>query len=476
MSAEPGTWSLHGAPGKPRSGLPRVLVVGSGMAGLVAARLLSDTGFPVVVLEARKRLGGRIWTDDSLGASCDLGASWIHGADTNPLTVWCRSLGIKLIFSQKDRTRFYDGGHCRKLTELLWQARRGLLRAGMAFSKSYGLQRIRKLLGYGGDMSFQMAVEPALNDPLIRAEDPNVLPWLVAMVESVHGAPADQLSLLEFDPVEMRTMNAVPLGGYEQLIRDAAMGLDIRLNSEITRIAYGGDGVVASTNDGSFSADIVVVTVPLGVLKSGGLRFDPPLDVAKDTAIDRIGYGGQAVLNKIALRFPTRFWPGKSEMLAALPANTQQRGVFPVWTDLTPLTGVPMLVGFTSGYIAAKWDREKSDPEAYEQALNVLRRMFSSEIPEPEAYLLTHWLSDPWSRGSYSYSAVGGNERDRRCLAEPVAERLFFAGEATHVMHYGTVEGALLSGEREARRIHRRYCCASGDEARLPWRKGGHLK
>src|SRR5215813_7460645 len=92
-----GPWSM--GQGRPE----RVVVVGAGMAGLVAARLLHDSGFAVTVLEARDRLGGRTWTDDSLGAPLDLGGSWVHGVEGNPLTLWCDKLGVRLVESQGDR-------------------------------------------------------------------------------------------------------------------------------------------------------------------------------------------------------------------------------------------------------------------------------------------------------------------------------------------------------------------------------------
>src|SRR5215831_18028108 len=95
-----GPWSM-GPLGQARP--ERVVVVGAGMAGLVAARLLHDSGFQVTVLEARNRLGGRTWTDDSLGAPLDLGGSWVHGVDGNPLALWCAKLGVPLDESQGDR-------------------------------------------------------------------------------------------------------------------------------------------------------------------------------------------------------------------------------------------------------------------------------------------------------------------------------------------------------------------------------------
>ena len=92
-----GSWSM----GSGRA--ERVIVVGAGMAGLIAARLLQDSGFTVTVLEARTRTGGRVWTDDRLGAPLDLGGSWIHGVEGNPLTLWCGKLGIDLVESQGER-------------------------------------------------------------------------------------------------------------------------------------------------------------------------------------------------------------------------------------------------------------------------------------------------------------------------------------------------------------------------------------
>ncbi|MEZ4622138.1 MAG: FAD-dependent oxidoreductase [Caldilineaceae bacterium] len=110
MQGYSGDWSRSVAQTSPNRPLPHVVVVEAGMAGLVAARLLHDAGCQVTVLEARHRLGGRIWTDDRLGVSCDLGASWIHGADNNPLTRWCHVLAIPLAITS-DETRFlFTGG------------------------------------------------------------------------------------------------------------------------------------------------------------------------------------------------------------------------------------------------------------------------------------------------------------------------------------------------------------------------------
>lgn len=463
-------WSLHGrsqmSPGK----LPRLLVVGAGMAGLVAARLLQDSGFQVQVLEARNRPGGRIWTDHTLGVPCDLGASWIHRAQGNPLTSWSRALGIRLLPWPRGRTYFFEDGRHRSFAGLLWEARRGMAHAVMAFSRTYLSLRTRNLLGLNGDASLGAVFRPVLAHPHLRMLDRRLLAWLLAMVEAVHSATADRLSMLDSGLAEFRHLNLMPIGGFEPLIQNVSTGLDIRWKIEVNKIAYGNRGVVAVTTRGTFSGDIAVVAVPLGVLKSGGLEFDPPLPAKKQASIEKIGYGEDAVLNKIAFRFPKRFWPTNSQRIATLPGDSGRQGRFTVWTDLEPITGAPVLKGFTSGMEAAALDRAASDKEIVETALSVLRRMFTSGIPAPEAYRLTRWLSDPWSRGSYSYCSVGSSDSDWRYLAAPVADRLFFTGEATHPDHYGTLHGALLAGQREALRIHERFCCRGADLSRVPWK------
>lgn len=465
-----GLWSFHGERDVKRAGLPRALVVGAGMSGVVAARLLHDTGFAVTVLEARNRLGGRIWTDESLGVPCDLGASWIHGAEDNPLTVWCRNRGIPLAMPSEEGSCVWVRGHRVRLRSLLWQARAGVARAGLAFAAAYARLHLGRSLGHDGDLSVGQVLRPYLQDARLRPLDRAVLRWMVGMVESVYGAPADELSLRALDPGELRGTNAVPAGGYRRLIEDAARGPDIRLNTPVRALAYGPDGVVAHTDAGPFAADLAVITVPLGVLREGGIGFDPPLELRRQEAMARVGYGGRAVLNKVVLRFRTRFWPKGCQRLVVLPEDEERRGCFGIWIDKEHLTGVPVLEGFLSGVVAAAWDADTCDEALCEAALAALRRAFPA-VPDPVGYQVTRWLSDPWARGSYSFERVGGRKGDREQIARPVADRLYFGGEATHPEHYGTVQGALLSGERAALEVHNRWCCAEGRTGHLPWRR-----
>lgn len=472
MSMAEHRWSLHGPDHHATGLLPRVLVIGAGMSGLIAARILKDTGFPVTVVDARSRLGGRIWTDSTLGGPCDLGASWIHGVNKNPLTCWCRNLGIGICHIPHGKTRLYKAGDSYRLSLGLWRAKRGLSRAVLAYLRAFLASRSRMGRGQNpADTSLANVLYPVCRNPRLRKIDRQMIWWFIGLVETINGAPAEELGILEQDAPEYWRSNAAPQGGFGNLIDNAAEGLDIHLDTIVERVAHGPHGVELLTSRGSFWGDVAVVTLPVGVLRSGDVEFDPPLDHLKQDALSRIGYGG--VLNKAAFRFSKRFWPPGHQKMASLPTDGRDRATYHVWTDFSDMAGCPLLVGYASGERAVSMDQASSDEDICKVALSRLKQMFSAQHALPERHVLTRWFSDPWSRGSYSYGAVESHVWDRQKLGEPLGNRLFFAGEATHAVHYGTVHGALLAGEREGRRIHRLFCCDHEAWGELPWRKKG---
>jgi polyamine oxidase len=472
MHAFPRNWSLHEETSELNQPLPRVLVIGAGMAGLVAARLLHDSGFEVTVLEARDRIGGRIWTDMSFGVPCDLGASWIHGADHNPLTNWCKTLDIPLLYTLDNDRYIYENGQAQARSQLEKAAWRGLAAAEAAINQAIARTQSEKAQGYDPRISLADALQPILTDQSLPELDRRMLAAMISVSESVQGAPADMLDIEEWFPKEAHGVNAIPMGGYKQLIDDAASGLDIRLNQPVHKVVYTDKttkAVQIVTQQAIFTADLAVITVPLGILKTGKLQFDPPLAAAKQAAIARIGFGGAGVLDKLLIRFPYRFWPADQAWLLALPPSPEKRGLFSGWFNMETVTGAPLLLSFTNGYTAANFDHNATDAEVCGEGMRVLRYMLGESIPDPEKFIFTRWLSDPWALGSYSYPAVGSNLDDRRCYAEPVADRLYFAGEATDLTQYGTVHAALRSGEEAALQIYRTYCGIPLSQGYAPW-------
>lgn len=458
-----GSWSM-GAGSR-----ERVIVVGAGMAGLVSARLLHDSGFAVTVLEARDRLGGRVWTDDRLGAPLDLGGSWVHGVDGNPLTLWCEKLGIDLIESQGERLLIDK----RATAPTREGQRRRAVMGRLAFKAAieWASWKSKAMVRVNGprSISVRQAVEPLLGARWLPEVDRLVVATFVEMSEGVQSAPWDKVAAEEWFPTEGLDRNAQPKGGFRPLIDDAAVGLNVRHGVAVERVAWTGDGVTAILQGGErIEADRAVIAVPAGLLRAGRPVLDPMPPPAQRAALDRLGYGG-GILGKIYLRFPRRFWPEQPKWFGRLPDAPERRGTFNTWVNHQQETGLPILLSFANGQTAIHLDREAPDAEVTAVAMKSLRIMFGDDIPEPEAMVFPRWLSDPWSLGGYSYPGVGSDPDDGTNHARPLGGRVFFAGEATEPVEYGTVHAALWSGEQTAEAIFRTATGATPTRRARPW-------
>ncbi len=448
----------------------RVLVIGAGMAGLVAARLLHDSNYKVTVLEARERVGGRVWTDDRVGAPVDLGGSWVHGVEGNPLALWADKLGVRLISSEADRLIIDE----RATATTRAAQRRKAFMGAAAFNTaiSFASWKSKFLTNVRGPRSISVkeAIEPLLHASWLPEVDRLVVATFVEGSEGVNGSVWDQLSAEEWFPQEGLDGNAQPKGGFVQFLDDVKRGLDIRLNSPVTVLNWSDRGVAATLTSGErLEAERAVVTLPVGLLRDGRFRLDPLPPVEQQQAIGRLGYGA-GVLAKVYLRFPHVFWPEKSKWFGRLPDAPERRGTFNTFVTHTEETGLPILLSFANGHTAVRYDRELNDEEVKQQALQSLRKMFGgNKVPEPEAFVFPRWLSDPWSQGGYSYPAIGSPPEDHDDHARPLGGRVFFAGEATEPVEYGTVHAALWSAEFAAEAIHR---LATGNDPSLaarPW-------
>ena len=227
------------------------------------------------------------------------------------------------------------------------------------------------------------------------------------------------------------------------IIDQLAAGLDILTGKIVTHIDWSRPEVQVSTGAGHFAADRVLVTLPLGVLKTDRPTFHPPLPGAKREAITKLGMG---LLNKCYLRFPHVFWPQDVDWIEYIPAK---HGEWVEWVSFRKAAGKPVLMGFLAAESAAEKE-SLPDTEIVASAMGVLRAIYGASIPEPVGHQITRWAVDPFSRGSYSFNAVHSTPAMRDALASPVDGRLFFAGEATDRKEYGTAHGAYLSGLRAA--------------------------
>ncbi|MEM9318811.1 MAG: FAD-dependent oxidoreductase [Pseudomonadota bacterium] len=296
-----------------------VIVIGAGMAGLTAAHALENDGRAVTVLEARNRIGGRVWTDHSLGLPLELGASWIHGIRRNPVAQLADTAGLR-------RDRIGDGFIIR-----------------------------------GGD------------GRAMRGRD--APEWLVNLIEYdlEAGAAPDEMHLPAYEnQFYYRGPDDVLPDGVEGLLHNFTGPLDLRLGHPVTEIRYDGAVTNVSTAAGAeFSADAAIVSVPLGALQADMIRFEPAFPAEKVAAMGRLRMG---VLDKLYLKFDTAFWDTHVDWIAT-PETGLPPGAFNVWLNLLPLTGQPVLMAF-NGAAQARRLAALDDETLVSQALDVLARAY----------------------------------------------------------------------------------------------------
>lgn len=413
-----------------------VIVVGAGVAGLTAARMLSRSGLSVDLIEARNRIGGRILTDHSI-TPVELGAEFIHG--------------------KPDATFDILGKGSIKATEMsgeLWYSREGkLTRAGGWNSGEDAIWNALK--GWeGDDLTFdQFTAQHFPGEEWAQARR-----MAARYVEGYDAARSDRVSLKWFLKTEA-AQDAIEGGrsfrlavGYDavpqQIAADFAPGkVVLHLNTVISEIHWqrGSVKVIArhSENDEplSFAAPRLVITLPLGVLKQD-IRFSPELP-EKRAALASIEMG--AVIKPV-LRFRERFW---NERMGFLFGDDEW---IPTWWTQYPAQST-LLTGWCGGPRAERLSYRGRD-FVIERALEALARMFDRSQAQLksqlEAAYVHDWQADPFARGAYSYVLVGGIDAPAQ-LAQPVDDTLFFAGEATDTLGYtGTVHGAIMTGQRAA--------------------------
>ncbi len=428
----------------------QVLIIGAGIAGLAAARELKARGISATILEGRSRIGGRVYSDRSLNnLPLDIGASWIHGIDNNPIYKLSQSGNIKTLETNYEEIELYSNGKflSDRDQERIDQRLASILKETTKIRKQRSGQN-------QPDISLRTALEEVIinGDRQLSAQQLQELDYAInTTIEHEYATGVSNLSLSYWDQdwdqdSKIDGKDVLFPGGYSQIIDLVAENLDIKLNQIVKKITYNNQGVMVTTNQGNFSAEKVIITLPLGVLKKGLVEFSPQLPEPKISAINRLGMG---VLNKLYLQFPQVFWDQETHLLGYISAN---KGEWAEWINIYRYTKQPVLLGFNAGSYGQAIE-SLTDTAIISRAMQTLQQMYGS-IPQPVGHLITRWQQDPFSYGSYSYMATGATPSDRKILAEPIDNRLFFAGEATSQQHPATVHGAFFSGVEVAKKIN----------------------
>jgi monoamine oxidase len=434
-----------------------VLIIGAGVAGLAAASALLRAGMSVQMLEARDRIGGRIWTqhDSSFPAPVELGAEFIHG---KPREIWSivESRGLAVTEVPQDhfmapRTRIDS-------------------RRDMMDEIERATERLRRERNC--EQSIAEVLKTPQSDPTLRRLGHS----LEAYVSNFHAADVSRFSiralLQSADAAEEvegdRAFRLVR--GYDQITAEFEEQLKqkrvtLRLRTIVKRIHWARGRVRLSAGSGAtWIARAALITLPLGVLQAAAsaraaVEFQPALP-QKQAAIGRMAMGHTF---RIVLRFRERFWENTEPAETGVSREKMETFSFlhglelpiPVWWSTRPLIA-PVLTGWIGGP-AAEQLAGRSEKWIVKQACESLARVFHVNEREVKKQLLDwhyhDWTSDPFSRGAYSYMPVGGRGAAEE-LAAPVERTLFFAGEATEVSgHNATVHGAIRTGIRAAQQI-----------------------
>jgi monoamine oxidase len=405
-----------------------VVIIGAGVAGLSAARYLHDVGQKVCVVEARDRIGGRVWSNhDDPTFPREFGAEFIHG-DNVATWEWVRRLQLPTEVAS------------------LWQGRR--------VWHNNAVHTVDQLATVHPEIDLLATLE----DAIMAYDGPDIsfAEWLsargvsdivrhLADIRYIHSA-ATTPARASMHAMRDDLLATTAIGGhdyhikagYAPIMRALADQIEIRLETMATAVHDHGTYCTVVCRTGDILARRVLVTIPLSLLKTQTITFEPPLSAAKQHAIQHIDMLGGA---KVVLQFERQFWPSDMAFLSLVdPA--------PVWWTIAP--DAPYLFGFFTGPRA---DFLLQHLNPIDMCLNVLSKAYG-DLPRT---LLRHsqiidWSNDPWSRGVYSSVSVG-NHGLRPALAAAHG-CIHFAGEATALDgQAASVHGAMVSGIRAAKEI-----------------------
>lgn len=442
------------------------VILGAGMAGLAAARALGERGLRVCVLEARERVGGRVWSQTvEGGGTVELGAEFVHGRAPE-LWALLDEAGAKTV--ERRGAMLREGG-----------LREGGLREGGLREGEEGgdglveddpqdgalFEPLEQLEDFAGDDS-------TFADWLAASDvDEAVRPALKAYVEGFNAADAQRISVRSLgaqqkaeDASEGARSWQVP-GGYAQLAEYLAarvqeLGGDVRLGCEVLGLRWRAGKVFVETTQGEVSAPRCIVTLPLGVVQQanqpGGVRMEPePRAIAEAR---RLAMGHAA---RFTMVFREPWWVGSPaldrETLRTMSFLFTSSRMPPVWwTSHAGAESLCALTGWAGGPRASAL-QGKSAEQLGRAACATLAKIFAVDEEIVRAALVatyTHdWSADRFSRGAYSYVPVGAMDASA-AMAQPEAETLFFAGEHTDVTgNWGTVHAAIRSGLRAAAQL-----------------------
>ena len=381
-----------------------VIVLGAGISGLVAASTLVQQGAKVIILEAKNYIGGRIKTDQSLGACFEYGAGWIHGpSKENPIRNLADRSDSSLFVTDDDSTELLNLSG-EDIDEGIWDD-----------IEEIWEEIMHETIGSDTEGSILDAIVEY--DPNIW-KDPNIRWVFSAHTEFDYGGPVQEISAGLINQMKgFSTADVIFKNGYEKIINLVANNLQIQTNSIVKSVNY-------STPE----------------------NINPILPKYLQDSIEKVGFG---TITKLALKFKDQFWESDVQYYYTVAKET---GRWPVWLNYRTFSKVKILMGLCMGDYAKKADL-MSNEELIEDGLEVLKNVWADNVGKVQQVLRTSWLNDPFTKGAYSFPKVDNTKEDFENLAEPLDNKLFLCGEHTNLKYLATTHGAFFSGIRAAKEV-----------------------
>jgi monoamine oxidase len=407
----------------PAPALIDAAIIGAGAAGIAAARAFAAAKRSFALLEASDHIGGRCVTDmQAFGVAYDRGAHWIHMPEINPVAKLAAKGGVDL----------YPAPPGQRVRIGQRNAREGEMEDFFA-----ALVRSTHAIGEAArghnDISCAQALPADLGD---------WRPSIEFMLGPFGCAKSlADISAMDFAKSAERDRDAFCRQGFGTVLARLAEGLSVQLSTPVRRIEISRRGIEVQTRKGSLRARTVIVTVSTGVLAAGAITFDPELPRRHSEAITKLPLGNY---EHIALELPGNPLGLQTDDLVFEKATSQKTAAL-----LANLSGTSLCFVDVAGPFGASLAKAGED-DMVAFAREWLTALFGADATRRlKRSAATNWARDPWVRGSFS-AALPGGQWARQALAEPVRERLFFAGEAVHETLWGTVGGAWESGTRAA--------------------------
>jgi len=438
---------------------PAVIVIGAGVAGLAAACQLARAGLAVHIIEARDRIGGRVYTHIDSRSSCpiELGAEFIHGKSPE-ISELLRKANAEITEVEGDPWCVEDGrlsrcGFWDEVDEILQkmddskpdESFDDFLKRCCPSPKTQPQQQAKqRALGYVSGFN---AADPALVG----------VHWLVKEMQAEEKTEGERAFRSRHGYKDLLDVFQRELKTYNITVHLEAVVQQLQWNRGKVRLT-----IREKKGESTLEAPRVLITLPLPLLKAqpeapGAIRFIPELPRHKKEPFERLEMGK---VIRLTFRFHERFWddikpPGSKKSLSGMSFLFSQDDWFPTWWTANPAKW-PIITGWAPFRCAERLSGRSNSfvVEKGLQTLGALLRVSQRELEELLEDAQSHdWQADPFSQGAYSYGKVGADGA-QKALAEPVENTLYFAGEATDTTgNNGTVHGAIASGYRAAKQI-----------------------